>query len=58
MVMDWLEWHDLIHPPNNFPPFSFYTQLFNARTTQLVLGAGAIQATAKLRSITAKHLGR
>lgn len=56
--MDRLEWHDLIHPPNNFPPFSFYTQLFNARTTQLVLGAGAIQATAKLRSITAKHLGR
>lgn len=32
-------------------------QLFNTRTMQLVLGAGAIQAAAKLRSITAKHLG-
>jgi vacuolar protein sorting-associated protein 54 len=31
-------------------------RLFNARTAQLVLGAGAIQATARLRSITAKHL--
>jgi len=31
-------------------------RLFNARTAQLVLGAGAIQANARLRSITAKHL--
>lgn len=31
-------------------------RLFNTRTAQLVLGAGAIQATARLRSITAKHL--
>ncbi len=31
-------------------------RLFNARTAQLVLGAGAIQAAVRLRSITAKHL--
>lgn len=33
-------------------------QFFNTRTTQLVLGAGAINSAARLRSITAKHLGR
>lgn len=32
-------------------------QLFNARTTKLVLGAEAIHTAARLRSITAKHLG-
>uniref|UniRef100_A0A7S2NWP7 Vacuolar protein sorting-associated protein 54 n=1 Tax=Leptocylindrus danicus TaxID=163516 RepID=A0A7S2NWP7_9STRA len=31
-------------------------RLFNSRTTQLVLGAGAIHSTAKLKSINAKHL--
>lgn len=31
-------------------------RLFNSRTTQLVLGAGAIHSHAKLRSINAKHL--
>lgn len=31
-------------------------RLFNARTTQLVLGAGAIHSTARLKSINAKHL--
>jgi len=30
--------------------------LFNTRSTQLVLGAGAIHSSAKLRSINAKHL--
>jgi vacuolar protein sorting-associated protein 54 len=31
-------------------------RLFNARTTNLVLGAGAIHSAAKLKSINAKHL--
>ena len=31
-------------------------RLFNTRTTQLVLGAGAIHSTARLKSINAKHL--
>lgn len=31
-------------------------QVFNSRATQLVLGAGAIHSTAKLKSISAKHL--
>jgi vacuolar protein sorting-associated protein 54 len=31
-------------------------RLFNSRTTQLVLGAGAIHSHAKLKSINAKHL--
>jgi vacuolar protein sorting-associated protein 54 len=31
-------------------------RLFNARTTQLVLGAGAIHSAARLKSINAKHL--
>jgi len=31
-------------------------RLFNSRATQLVLGAGAIHSTAKLKSISAKHL--
>ncbi|GMI06591.1 hypothetical protein TrLO_g3171 [Triparma laevis f. longispina] len=31
-------------------------RLFNSRTTQLVLGAGAIHSAAKLKSINAKHL--
>jgi vacuolar protein sorting-associated protein 54 len=31
-------------------------RLFNSRTTHLVLGAGAIHATARLKSINAKHL--
>jgi vacuolar protein sorting-associated protein 54 len=31
-------------------------RLYNSRTTQLVLGAGAIHSAAKLRSISAKHL--
>lgn len=31
-------------------------RLFNSRTTQLVLGAGAIQSAARLKSINAKHL--
>lgn len=31
-------------------------RLFNARTSQLVLGAGAIQSAARLKSINAKHL--
>ena len=31
-------------------------RLFNSRTTSLVLGAGAIHSTAKLKSINAKHL--
>jgi len=31
-------------------------RLFNSRTTQLVLGAGAIHSTARLKSINAKHL--
>ena len=31
-------------------------RLFNSRTTQLVLGAGAIHSNAKLKSINAKHL--
>eukprot|EP00980_Cylindrotheca_fusiformis_P001466 scaffold345_cov134-Cylindrotheca_fusiformis.AAC.77 len=31
-------------------------RLFNARTTHLVLGAGAIQSAARLKSINAKHL--
>lgn len=31
-------------------------RLFNSRTTQLVLGAGALQSSAKLKSINAKHL--
>jgi hypothetical protein len=31
-------------------------RLFNTRTTNLVLGAGAIHSTAKLKSINAKHL--
>lgn len=30
--------------------------MFNSRATQLVLGAGAIHSTAKLKSISAKHL--
>ena len=30
-------------------------RLFNARTTQLVLGAGAIHSAARLKSINAKH---
>lgn len=32
-------------------------RLFNTRTKQLVLGAQAIQSAARLKSITAKHLG-
>ncbi|CAM9617148.1 unnamed protein product [Discosporangium mesarthrocarpum] len=31
-------------------------RLFNSRTTQLVLGAGAIHSSARLKSISAKHL--
>ncbi|CAN0295657.1 unnamed protein product, partial [Laminaria digitata] len=31
-------------------------RVFNSRSTQLVLGAGAIHSTAKLKSISAKHL--
>eukprot|EP00752_Nemacystus_decipiens_P001861 g1793.t1 len=31
-------------------------RVFNSRATQLVLGAGAIHSTAKLKSISAKHL--
>ena len=31
-------------------------RLFNSRTTQLVLGAGAIHSAARLKSINAKHL--
>ncbi|KAG5175926.1 Vps54-like protein-domain-containing protein, partial [Tribonema minus] len=31
-------------------------RLYNARTMQLVLGAGAIQSASRLRSISAKHL--
>ena len=31
-------------------------RLFNARTTNLVLGAGAIHSAARLKSINAKHL--
>jgi vacuolar protein sorting-associated protein 54 len=31
-------------------------RLFNTRSTQLVLGAGAIHSSAKLKSITVKHL--
>ena len=31
-------------------------RLFNSRTTQLVLGAGALHSSAKLKSINAKHL--
>lgn len=31
-------------------------KLFNVRTNQLVLGAGAIQSAARLKSISAKHL--
>jgi vacuolar protein sorting-associated protein 54 len=31
-------------------------RLFNSRTTQLILGAGAIHSHAKLKSINAKHL--
>jgi vacuolar protein sorting-associated protein 54 len=31
-------------------------RMFNSRTTQLVLGAGAIHAAARLKSINAKHL--
>jgi vacuolar protein sorting-associated protein 54 len=31
-------------------------RLFNSRTTHLVLGAGAIHSTARLKSINAKHL--
>jgi len=31
-------------------------RLFNSRSTQLVLGAGAIHSAARLKSINAKHL--
>lgn len=55
---------DYLNVAANFPTLTMdvmqrvvdLLRLFNARTTQLVLGAGAIHAAARLRSITAKHL--
>lgn len=48
------------HFPNlassNVSKVSELLRLFNSRTTQLVLGAGAIHSHAKLKSINAKHL--
>ena len=41
---------------NNVSKVSELLRLFNSRTTQLVLGAGAIHSHAKLKSINAKHL--
>jgi vacuolar protein sorting-associated protein 54 len=41
---------------NNVNKISELFRLFNTRTTQLVLGAGAIHSHAKLKSINAKHL--
>ena len=39
-----------------FRAHSFVFQMFNSRTCQLVLGAGALQLVG-LKTITAKHLG-
>mmetsp|Transcript_3850 Transcript_3850/g.7267 ORF Transcript_3850/g.7267 Transcript_3850/m.7267 type:complete len:347 (-) Transcript_3850:1270-2310(-) len=38
------------------PKIAELLRLFNSRTTQLVLGAGAIHSAARLRTINAKHL--
>ena len=44
------------YPPPSVRLVGKMPQVFNSRSTQLVLGAGAIHSAANLKSISAKHL--
>lgn len=54
MRTSWLLRRPSIHPAGRLLVEKH--QIFNSRSTQLVLGAGAIHSAANLKSISAKHL--